>query len=169
MVRLVLHVKARGYAIIRALMKPIVQDIVDNDSRVFGPRERVSISPEAQMMNTLFNTVSGRIEIGEFTFAGHNVCLLTGTHDYTRTSLARMNSAPKHYRDIVIGRGVWLGSNSVVLGPCRIGDNAVVAAGSLVNSNVPAGVVVAGTPARIVKRLESSESGPASAEGEVSE
>jgi putative colanic acid biosynthesis acetyltransferase WcaB len=51
-----------------------------------------------------------------------------------------------------IGDNVDIGSNSVVLGSIRIGDNAVIGAGSVVLHDVAAGDVVAGNPARSIKR-----------------
>lgn len=51
----------------------------------------------------------------------------------------------------VIGDGVDIGANAVVIGPVRIGAGAVIGAGSVVVKDVPAGAVVAGNPARILR------------------
>lgn len=142
------------YRMLRDLVKPVVQDIMINDVQVFGTADRISIAATAEMVNTLFNTVSGRIEVGDYTFAGHNVSLLTGTHDYRKADRARMDSAPRQNRDIIVGRGVWIGSNAVIVGPCRIGNNSVIAAGAIVTDDVPANVIVAGVPAKIIRHLE---------------
>lgn len=53
----------------------------------------------------------------------------------------------------IIGNNVVLGSNVVIIGKISIGDNVVVGAGSVVVKDVPSDVVVAGNPARIVKRI----------------
>ncbi|RMH14348.1 MAG: acyltransferase [Gammaproteobacteria bacterium] len=112
------------------------------------------------MVNTLFNTSSGRIEVGEYAFTGHNVSILTGTHDYRLIGEERLSVFPKEGNDIIIGKGVWIASNAIVLGPCKIGDNAVVAAGSLVKGDVPSGAIVAGIPAKPIGFLENaSETG----------
>ncbi len=58
---------------------------------------------------------------------------------------------PPSARPVVIGDGVLIGANAVVLEGCRVGDHGVVAAGAIVTADVPAGAVVAGCPARIVK------------------
>ncbi len=52
----------------------------------------------------------------------------------------------------VIGNNVDVGSNSVVLGPIKIGDGAVIGAGSVVVKDVPARAVVAGNPARVLRQ-----------------
>jgi putative colanic acid biosynthesis acetyltransferase WcaB len=54
----------------------------------------------------------------------------------------------------VIGEGVDIGANSVVLGPIRVGDRAVIGAGSVVVKDVPDGAVVVGNPARVIRKAE---------------
>ena len=53
-----------------------------------------------------------------------------------------------------IGKNVWIGANSVVLPGAYIGDNAVVAAGSVVDTTVEPNSLVAGNPIHLVKRLK---------------
>jgi acetyltransferase-like isoleucine patch superfamily enzyme len=55
-----------------------------------------------------------------------------------------------------IGNNVWVGDHATVLKGVTIGDNSIVAACSVVTKDVPANVVVAGNPARIVKELDSA-------------
>ncbi|MDR0889058.1 MAG: 2,3,4,5-tetrahydropyridine-2,6-dicarboxylate N-acetyltransferase [Oscillospiraceae bacterium] len=58
---------------------------------------------------------------------------------------------PPSATPVIIDDGVMVGANAVVLEGVRIGKNAVVAAGAIVTADVPAGAVVAGTPARVIK------------------
>ena len=136
------------------LLRPIVQYISMNVHSCYGSEKRLFISDKANTCNTLFNTFSGDIHVSEFVFMGHNVSVLTGTHDYTKKSKERMISAPITGGDIYIEKGVWLGSNSTILGPCRIGENSVIAAGSIVTKDIPNNVLVGGIPARIIKQLQ---------------
>jgi maltose O-acetyltransferase len=61
-------------------------------------------------------------------------------------------------RAIVVGCGTWIGTRSIALGGANIGDSSVVGAGSLLlNKDYPAACLILGTPARIVRRLDSAE------------
>ena len=110
---------------------------------------------EVFVCNALFNCSSGDISIGDHTFFGHNVCLLTGTHDFHKKERGRQGAIPQKGRDIRIGKGVWIASNATILGPCTIGDHAVIAAGSLVcGGDLPGGFIYAGSPAKPVKPID---------------
>lgn len=128
----------------------LIRETIANHVFVFGDQARVEIAPGAVLNDALLNVSSGRITIGEYAFFGHGVSLLTGTHDISQRDLARQQAIPAEGRDIHVGRGAWISSNATVLGPCTIGDHAVVAAGAVVTDDVPSGAVVAGVPARIV-------------------
>ncbi len=120
----------------------------------FGPRDRVRLGENVELLDAVLNTASGTITIGDHSFCGHRVNIVTGSHDMQLTGYQRNTTWVESGNDIVIGSGVWLGTASTILGPCRIGDNSVVAAGALVNRDVPANVVVGGVPARVIRRIE---------------
>ncbi|VWL85557.1 2,3,4,5-tetrahydropyridine-2,6-dicarboxylate N-acetyltransferase [Oceanivirga miroungae] len=61
---------------------------------------------------------------------------------------------PPSANPVVIEDNVVIGANAVVLEGVRVGKNSVVAAGSIVTKDVPESVVVAGTPARIIKKVD---------------
>ena len=86
----------------------------------------------------------GGVAIGDGCQIGHNVVFATLPEDRKHTYPA----------PIVLGNNVWVGSNSTILQGVTIGDNAVVAAGAVVNGNVPDNVVVGGVPARIIKKID---------------
>jgi acetyltransferase-like isoleucine patch superfamily enzyme len=114
---------------------------------VYGDKSRLRIAPTAVVNNALFNTVSGRIEIEDYVFFGHNVCVLTGTHDYKKFGLERQVSCPNSGRDVVIKKGVWVSSNATILGPCIIGENSVIGACCLIYKDVPPNTLcISGSP-----------------------
>lgn len=128
--------------------------------RVHGDRSRLHIDATAVVNNALFNLSSGHISIGRHAFFGHNVAVLTGTHDINLFGRERQTSIPSRGRDVVVEEGAWIASDALVLGPCTIGAHAVVGAGSLVMSDVDAFAVVAGRPAKKLRELEPPESRP---------
>lgn len=128
--------------------------------RVHGDRSRLHIDATAVVNNALFNLSSGHISIGRHAFFGHNVAVLTGTHDINLFGRERQTSIPSSGRDVVIGEGAWIASDALVLGPCTIGAHAVVGAGSLVMNDVDAFAVVAGRPAKKLRALEPPGSKP---------
>jgi acetyltransferase-like isoleucine patch superfamily enzyme len=134
-------------------LEPRLEDFVLRRHHVYGDKTRVTLGRSVHLANTLINVASGDVVVGDHSFFGHNVCLITGTHDVSRFDDDRQSSIPVSGRDIIIGRGVWIGSCATVLGPCRIGDHAVVGAGSLVRQDVPAFSVVAGVPARVIRQV----------------
>lgn len=127
---------------------------------IWGEKEKLHISPSAAVFTCMFNTNSGSISIGDYSFAGSGVSILAGSHDVELTGFARRDAELKEGCDIHIGSGVWLASNCTVLGPCEIGDDAVIAAGAVVvpGTRVPAGAVYAGVPARQIRMLSRDES-----------
>nr|NJM01460.1 acyltransferase [Desulfobacula sp.] len=56
-------------------------------------------------------------------------------------------------KPIVISENVWIGSNAIILKGVVIGKNSLIAAGSLVNKDIPENTVAAGVPAKEIKRL----------------
>jgi acetyltransferase-like isoleucine patch superfamily enzyme len=121
--------------------------------RVHSDPSRLQIHPTAVVNNALFNTGGGTITVGEYAFFGHYVAVLAGGHDMQKFGRERQLAIPRTGHDVVIENGVWLATHVLVIGPCRIGEHAVVAGGSLVRNDVEPYTVVAGRPATVVRRL----------------
>jgi maltose O-acetyltransferase len=90
------------------------------------------------------------ITIGDDTQIGPNVQLLTPLHPLEAGLRRAKWEAAK---PITIGANVWLGGGVIVVPGAGIGDNTVVGAGAVVTSDLPANVVAAGNPARIIRDL----------------
>lgn len=80
---------------------------------------------------------------------GLTAAMATLDHDKRPARRGDMHPAP-----ITIGRNVWIGANSMVLKGVTVGDDAIVAGGSIVTKVVPAGAIVRGAPAQVVSRLD---------------
>lgn len=123
----------------------------------WGDRRQIVLGRNVVLGNTVLNSVSGRIIIGDNVFFGHNCLVLTGRHDFRLRNQERILTVPKQGYDIVIRRGAWVASAVTIIGPCEIGEDAVIVAGTIVREDVPAGVVYGGNPAKIISRIEFAE------------
>ena len=90
----------------------------------------------------------GGIVIEEGALIGHGVVLATLDHDLDPEKRQQLHPAPIH-----IGKRVWIGANATVTKGVTIGDNSVVAAGAVVNRDVPANTIVGGVPAKVIRSL----------------
>lgn len=142
---------------IRELFSQLTGTEVDEGFRLFPPfytdcgknihvGKNVFINAGCQFQD------QGGIAIGDDTLIGHNVVLATLNHGFEPARRKDLLPAP-----IVIGRKVWIGLNATVLPGVTIGDRSIVAAGAVVNRDVPPDVIVGGVPAKVIKHLEISE------------
>ncbi len=106
---------------------------------------------------TLLNNRSGTITIKDKVMFGHRSMVLTGYHNYYICGYHEYRTWEKQKgNNIIIEEGVWIGSGSIIVGPCIIGKNAVISAGSVVFDDVPSCALVRGNPATIIKYIDIS-------------
>ncbi|MGN6764704.1 MAG: sugar O-acetyltransferase [Rhizobiaceae bacterium] len=91
----------------------------------------------------------GGIDIADDVMIGPNVSLITSGHPVAPSQRrAGVTASP-----IVIQRNVWIAANVTVIGGVTIGENSVVAAGSVVTKDVPADTLVGGNPAKVIRSI----------------
>ncbi|MBL8878554.1 MAG: sugar O-acetyltransferase [Phycisphaerales bacterium] len=73
---------------------------------------------------------------------------------YHPLSAAERIKGPERAAPITVGDNVWIGGGAILLPGVTIGENTTIGAGSVVTKNVPAGVLAAGNPCRVVRQLE---------------
>ncbi|MGG3625220.1 acyltransferase [Bacillus gobiensis] len=99
-----------------------------------------------------------RITIGDNTMIGGNTKIID--NDFHPVDPEVRRKTPNEnmgIRSIEIGENVFIGCNCLILKGTKIGDNAVIGAGSVVSGEIPANCVAAGNPAKVVRNLEKNE------------
>lgn len=89
----------------------------------------------------------GKIVIGEGTFIGPNVGIITANHDPLDLK-KHLEPSP-----VIIGKNCWIGMNAVILPGVILGDNTIVGAGSVVTKSFLNGGIIAGNPARLISNV----------------
>ncbi len=92
------------------------------------------------------------LEIGDRVSFGPNVTLILASHPGGRGELCKKLRFPP--RIIMIGSDSWLGANSVIMPDVTIGKCCVVGAGAVVTKSVPDNTIVAGVPAKIIRKID---------------
>ncbi len=98
-----------------------------------------------------FFDLEAAIFIGDRVALGQQVMVLTSTH---HMGTGERRAGALDTKPVNIHDGAWLGARCIVLPGVTIGDGAVVAAGAVVNKDVPPNTLVAGVPARVVKHFQ---------------
>jgi len=139
---------------IREIFSKIIGKSVDNSFGMFPPfytdsGKNITIGKNVFMNSGCKFQDQGGIIIDDGVLIGHNVVIATLNHNFHSDKRGNMLPAP-----VKIGKNVWIGANVTVVPGVCIGNGAIVAAGSVVTKDVPQNVVVAGVPAKIIKKLE---------------
>lgn len=92
----------------------------------------------------------GRVSFGDHVFIAPNCLFTTAEH---ALDAEQRNAGMEVALPITVGSNVWIGAGVIVLGGVTIGDNTVIGAGSVVTRDIPAGVVAAGVPCRVLRKI----------------
>ena len=92
----------------------------------------------------------GRVKIGDNVQVAPNVSIYTAGHPVHPET---RNTGYEYGIDITIGDNVWIGGSVSILPGVTIGDNAVIGAGSVVTKDIPANVIAAGNPCRVIREI----------------
>ncbi|KAF2791232.1 maltose O-acetyltransferas-like protein, partial [Melanomma pulvis-pyrius CBS 109.77] len=95
------------------------------------------------------------ISIGSRTLVGPNVSFFSGTHPLDPI-VRNGTQGPELGKEIHIGEDCWIGGNVSILPGVNIGRGSVVGAGSVVTKSVPDFTVVAGNPAKIIRKIDTA-------------
>jgi acetyltransferase-like isoleucine patch superfamily enzyme len=142
---------------IRERLSEITNTAIDDSTTIFVPfytnfGRHISIGKNVFINHACSFLDMGGITIGDDVQIGPRVNLITENHplDPLQRKSLQLNA-------IVLERNAWIGAGATILPGVTVGENAVVAAGALVNKDVPSNTVVAGVPAKVIKEISFPE------------
>lgn len=144
---------------------------VDNDELRLG--DRTYIAAGAYVTGSLtagrdcsmnpYSVIRGNVRLGDGVRIGAHTSILGFNHTMSDPDVEVFRQ-PLHSKGITVGDDVWIGSHVVILDGVTIGDRSVLAAGAVVTRDVPAGAIVGGNPAKLIRwRVQPADAVPASA------
>ena len=138
----------------RALLSRITGTAIDESTAIFPPFH-INYGKHTKIGKNVFINFDcvfldlGGITIDDGVFIAPKVSLLTEGHPLSPENRHSLTVGPIHLK-----KNAWIGANATILQGVTIGENAVVAAGAVVVTDVPDNTVVGGVPAKILKTLQ---------------
>lgn len=100
------------------------------------------------------------VTIEDDVFVGHGVVFINDMYPRATTTSGQLQTEKDwKVEKTLIKKGASIGSGATILANVTIGDNSIVGAGSVVTRDVPANVIVAGNPAKVMRKIEAKASG----------
>lgn len=115
-----------------------------------GSFEKISIENNCYIGKSVFFDLANKIILHDDVVVSSGVSIITHADVGERLMKKYYQRVSK---EVIIGKGSWIGANATILSGVEIGEFCVVAAGSVVTENVPDGCLVAGVPAVMKKKI----------------
>lgn len=142
---------------IRGRLSEIISSTIDSSTIIFVPfytnfGQHIKIGRQVFINHDCSFLDMGGITIEDNVQIGPKVSLITENHP-----LAPSQRKDLELKGILLKKNAWLGAGVTILPGVTIGENAIVAAGSVVSKDVAANTVVAGVPAKVIKTIPAQE------------
>jgi len=135
---------------------PFCEILVIPRSRFTSKHGRLSMGDDIVIATGVnLRAAGGEIRIGSGSAIGQHSAVIAANHQVVLGEPYFSTPWDEAKTGVELGRNVWVGANCVLLPGTRIGDHSVIAAGSVVNSEVPSGEIWGGVPARRLKAVPS--------------
>jgi acetyltransferase-like isoleucine patch superfamily enzyme len=118
-----------------------------------APGRNLVLGDNVDLALDVLITTSGGVEIGERTLIGYRTQIISGNHKVPSQG-GRIFGSGHEYAKVKIGSDCWIGANCIIMPGVSVGEGAVVAGGSVVTKDVDAFTIVAGVPAKLIKKRD---------------
>ncbi len=142
-----------GYRFRRILLNHIAEscgeDIIVKQHAYIGSGTGLRIGNRSQLGHNL--RLGQYVTIGDDVVMGPDIVIMANAHAFDSLDIPVNQQGALPVRPVVIGNDVWIGTRAIILPGVRIGNQAVIGAGSVVTKDVPERAIVGGNPARIIR------------------
>ncbi len=121
----------------------------DFDCSKFSTVNRNTIIKNHVKLNGLHISGGGNVTLGNYFVAGFDTLIISNSHNYEGNDIPYDNTALN--KDVIIGDFVWIGAKVIVLPGTKIGEGAIIQAGSVVHGEIPPYAIAGGNPAKVFK------------------
>jgi acetyltransferase-like isoleucine patch superfamily enzyme len=121
---------------------------------------RQSFSPAIRIGDRVTSTgnlvigAARRVDIGDDVMFAFNVTILDNSHGFKHPNTPYKYQPLERIAPVEIGRGCWIGQNTVIMAGVEIGEMAIIGANSVVTRSIPARSIAIGAPARVIKQWD---------------
>lgn len=129
---------------------------IGNDIRIQMYRKDATLylGENVYMGNRNSFLLGGNITIGDDTLLASDILVSSENHGNNPKDSLSYGKQELICKDVVVGRGCWIGEKAILLPGVSIGDKSIIGAGSVVTKDVPAYCIAVGNPARVIKRYD---------------
>jgi len=135
------------------LFKALQKPLFINTTATFNFQKNISLGQYVRVGSQCHIDGEGGVTIEKGTILAPRVVILSSTHQYQTGESLPYGNQDLH-KAVHIGKGCWLGWGAMIVPGVTIGDGAIVGMGSVVTKDVPAGAIVGGNPAKIIKQRD---------------
>ncbi|SUS08809.1 Hexapeptide repeat of succinyl-transferase [uncultured Defluviicoccus sp.] len=137
-------------SLLRAMGARVGRGVVIYPGVWITPGRNLILDDEVDLAKDVIITTTGGVTIGKRTLVGYRTQILSANHEIPPPGLP-ISASGHVLGSVKIGADVWIGANCVITPGVRIGDGAVIAAGSVVTKDIGPNAIVGGVPAKLIR------------------
>lgn len=140
------------YALLKSMVKSCGDNVYIGKNVTIKSFHCIEIGDNVSLHEFSYVDATGGLKIGNNVSMAHNLSILTTSHEWDNQDIPiKYNEIS--YSPVVIQDDVWIGCAVRILNGVTINNRSVIAAGSIVNKDVPSNTIVAGVPAKIIRNI----------------
>ncbi len=145
-----------GYDLFFVNLKGIVLEdkvVIGKNAWLETPGGKIIIKTGTQIGRNAVISSHKQILIGKKCLISYNVSIFDSDHKFNMSDFSPMKTGQDKPKSVVIGDNCFIGAHSFILKGVHLGSHCVVGANSVVTKSFPSGSVIAGNPAKLIKKL----------------